>query len=177
MLTICKGLKKGTHCGFLCFKIIIHCYFLLFQTQRKSPTGRQAGDAQTLCQAKCCGNCTDGTYATLDYQSVVNAALSTVIVNVMLCAFSAPFYVLNVWITFCDGLCINPVYWTLCVWSGYLAAGICPALWFIDSQLLQNFQDMLKCRKDVVHYDGPVPENGNWAQDAEHFKPYMYLKH
>lgn len=155
--------------------MICHCVLLCCQTQRKSPNGRNAGDAQTLYHAKCCS---DDAYVTfLDYQSVGNAAMSTAVVNVVLCLLWGPFYVLNVWTTFCDGLCVDPAIWSLCVWLGYAAAGVCPALWFLDSQLRQNFKDMLRCRRDVVHYDGPVPDNGNWAQDVEIFKPYMYLKH
>ena len=162
-------------------------------------------DAQALCNApnKCLPD-PDSYVTYVDSQSMGNVALTTVAVNMSLIILWAPFYVLNVLIPFCDGMCVDPALWSLCVWLGYASAGISPALWFLDMEVRQHYKSLVTCRKDAIYYNANIttePETaaldsninntnncsnnsmhtsveGKWRLNDEIniFKPYLLMK-
>ncbi len=142
-------------------------------------------DAQALCNKKCASDA-EAFITYLDSQSISNVASSTLAINLAIIALWAPFYVLNVMIPFCDGMCVDPNLWSLCVWLGYSSAGVCPVLWFIDREVREQYKDLIMCRRDVVYYDedNDTPSNcGDTKTTSWHFedtinifKPYLFLK-
>ncbi len=112
-----------------------------------------------------------------------NAAMTSVAVNVTQVLLWAPFYILSMTIPFCEGMCVDPAVWSLCVWLGYATAGACPALCFLDSHVRAQIKDMMTCQKgapDLCCQGDKCGGGGatKWRFDdgLSVFKPYLHLK-
>lgn len=116
--------------------------------------------------------CPDNTYiAYSEFRNIGNTVGAMVAVNVACVTLWAPFYVVNIMLPFCNGMCVNPSLWSIFLWLGYTSAGVVPILWFLDFQVRLNFKNMLPCLRDDTSY--PPDEDNKCAPEDEVtlFKP------
>lgn len=116
-------------------------------------------NSQILYQQRCCPDSTSNFLALVDTASVGNVAAAVVGVNLSVVVMWAPFYVLNVMIPFCEGMCVDPMVWSACVWLGYASAGVSPLVWLIDTDLRYQARGLARtcfcccCDRKPKHYD------------------------
>lgn len=101
--------------------------------------------AYANCRCKCCPSVSFVTYS--EYTHVGGVAASIILVTVITIALWAPFYVTNVLIPFCNGMCVNPNVWSLFIWLGYSNAGISPVMWLLDPDVRSQLKAMLSRQK------------------------------
>ncbi|ELU06037.1 hypothetical protein CAPTEDRAFT_188563 [Capitella teleta] len=99
--------------------------------------GRRSGHGRCCC-------CPDISFVTYSEFVHVGGVASAVVASVLVSiGLWTPFYVTNVLIPFCNGLCVNPDMWSLFVWLGYSNAGISPVVWLLDPDVRAQLKDLL----------------------------------
>ncbi len=77
----------------------------------------------------------------------------TVIAVFLLCAVCwGPFYVTNLLLPFCDGMCVDPSLWTFFIWLGYSTSGVTPVAWLLEPQVRKALRKSVKRDKKQQSY-------------------------
>ncbi|KAK2144155.1 hypothetical protein LSH36_781g01012 [Paralvinella palmiformis] len=64
-----------------------------------------------------------------DVRELRTSAMVAIATNAVAILFWMPFYIVNLIVPFCNGVCLDPGLWTMFLWAGYSSVGASPLIW------------------------------------------------